>query len=114
MFKPTNKGLSCPICNKTNGNCRIVSDNFILCMTHTDGDYSNNGYRFISNTKDNLWGMYTLSNGNSEDYQKYLDALEQAQLGVKPRYARNRTFVLRNVTKPNFATMYILGIHVFT
>lgn len=80
-LKPTRKGLECPLCHKTNGNCRISSYNkdSVFCMTYADGSYSGNDYRFIQTTKNGLWGIYCLLSVNSESYQQYLSAIELAQ-----------------------------------
>ena len=82
---PTTRNNPCPICQKSNGNCRIGDNNYVQCMTYTDGDYySNNGYRYIGNTKDDNWGQYVPNNGsNNEDYQKYLDGIESSKF-TKP------------------------------
>lgn len=80
MLKPTRAGLECPICQKTNGNCRIGDNNYVQCMTYTDGDYPDNGYRYIGNTKDNNWGQYVINNGlNNEEIEQYINTLEQSE-----------------------------------
>lgn len=58
----TNRNRPCPICDKTNGNCRsYTEDDKILCMTFADKYSANNNpdYRFTKPTKNGgLWGIY--------------------------------------------------------
>jgi hypothetical protein len=49
-FTPTRSSHSCPICTDIKGKCRIVSDDFILCMAHpTDADIP--GWHYLGETK---------------------------------------------------------------
>lgn len=72
-FTATNRNNSCPICEKTNGNCRLTQDNGILCMTYADGYGASNHpvYRFTKPTKDGLWGIYYPRRDNDYDREKW-------------------------------------------
>jgi hypothetical protein len=55
----TNKSNPCPLCDKTNGNCRTFEDSTnVLCMTFTDGFTPIANFRFIGLTEDKLWGKW--------------------------------------------------------
>lgn len=62
----TNKTRPCPVCAKTNGNCRIGDDNKILCMTFPDGD-AHPDWRYVKATQDGLWGIYYPATANDFD-----------------------------------------------
>ena len=59
---PTNSNNPCPICGKTNGDCRLKDgkDNYVLCMTYADKDsYNKNGYKYVGYCNNGLWGEYS-------------------------------------------------------
>ncbi|MBE9176591.1 hypothetical protein IQ225_17050, partial [Synechocystis salina LEGE 06155] len=56
-FQPTNRHNPCPVCAKTNGNCRLIADEGVLCMTFPDGD-GHPDYRYIKPSGDRLWGLH--------------------------------------------------------
>jgi hypothetical protein len=55
----TNRSNPCPLCDKTNGNCRTFDDSTnVLCMTFTDAFTPIANFRFIGLTEDKLWGKW--------------------------------------------------------
>lgn len=79
----TNKNRPCPICGKTNGNCRSFTENdLILCMTFADKYSASNhpDYRFIGITKDGRWGKYVPRNDNDFDREQWLREKESRQI----------------------------------
>jgi hypothetical protein len=62
----TNRSNPCPICEKTNGNCRTFADSEnVLCMTFTDRLTQVPGFRFIGLTEDHLWGKWLPNNNQT-------------------------------------------------
>ena len=59
-YLATNRNRPCPVCEKTNGNCRILPDDGVLCMTARDGYGMENHpeYRYVKLSKNGLWGVY--------------------------------------------------------
>ncbi len=54
----SSKTRPCPVCAKTNGNCRTFSDSdLVLCMTLRE-DRHHPDYRYIKESKDNTWSTY--------------------------------------------------------
>lgn len=86
-FQPTNGSNPCPICHKTNGNCRNPHEKLVLCRTFADAiGESINGYKFIGNTSDHGWGKFIEEDNNSDwdetrrkEYEAYKIAEEQAR-----------------------------------
>lgn len=72
-FQSTNKHNPCPICEKTNGNCRILSDDGILCMSFPDkfSGQDHPQYRYTKPTKDGLWGIYYPRTDNDFDRENW-------------------------------------------
>jgi hypothetical protein len=65
-YIPTKRSNPCPICEKTNGNCRTFEDGpNILCMTFTDPFAQAQGFRFIGLTEDHLWGKWIPDNNQT-------------------------------------------------
>jgi len=67
IFKPTGKQIGeCPICGKSNGNCRFAHNPkyphpVYLCMTYsqeTPYESTSSDFVFIKTTKDGLWGIW--------------------------------------------------------
>ena len=56
-FLTTNKNRPCPVCGKTNSNCRIMPNDGVLCMTFPDGE-NHPDYRFAKPTSNGQWGIY--------------------------------------------------------
>ena len=82
----TTNSNPCPICHKTNGNCRSSQDQkLILCMTHFANDFERIGYKYIGETKDRNWGKFIsiTDNDYSQEkkfaYQKYQESLQKAK-----------------------------------
>ncbi|MEB3311096.1 MAG: hypothetical protein VKJ02_12750 [Snowella sp.] len=77
-FTATNRNNPCPICEKTNGNCRILEDDGILCMTYADGYGASNhpDYRFTKPTKNGLWGIYYPRRNNDFHREEWLKEQE--------------------------------------
>lgn len=68
----TNKTRPCPVCDKTNGNCRIGDDK-ILCMTFPDGDGDNPDYRWVKPTQgDYPGGIHVERTDNDFDREAWL------------------------------------------
>jgi hypothetical protein len=54
-YTPTRSSNPCPICNDITGKCRIVSEDFVLCMTHpTNAEVL--GWRYRGETKGSYYG----------------------------------------------------------
>ncbi|MEB3160435.1 MAG: winged helix-turn-helix domain-containing protein [Synechocystis sp.] len=54
----SSKTRPCPVCAKTNGNCRTFSDSdLVLCMTLRE-DLHHPDYRYVRESKDNTWSTY--------------------------------------------------------
>jgi len=71
-FVPSGKrGGVCPICGKTNGNCRTIHNPkypnpAFLCMTYPNPTSDiPQGFRFTRTSKDGLWGIFVTDNSNS-------------------------------------------------
>ena len=95
-YIPTNRNNPCPICEKVNGNCRIVngignglgngSGNLVLCMTYADKyamEYHPD-YQFAKQSKDGLWGIYYSKQDKStrqyhNPYNSYKTSLNTTQ-----------------------------------
>jgi hypothetical protein len=56
----TNRSNPCPLCDKTNGNCRTFEDSTnVLCMTFTDAFTQIPGFKFIGLTDgEGYWGKW--------------------------------------------------------
>lgn len=84
----TSKSYPCPICQKTNGNCRTFDDSdLVLCMSHQDDDYRHIGYKYTKQSKNGLWGIYVpleeqldYSNTRKEAYYQAKKTREKAKL----------------------------------
>jgi len=62
-FEYSNKRKPCPLCGKTNGNCRTgISGEYIrqFCMTFRHGEGADGQWEFCHTTKDGNWGIYRL------------------------------------------------------
>ena len=111
---PSSGSNPCPICDDTKGKCRHGSqgDGYTLCMTYAGAHSAPNGWHYIGDTKDGLWGQFvparTKDDRDSQDWearkaeqqrraeerrQKELFELSQA-LPVDERSAQNRKFLL--------------------
>jgi hypothetical protein len=78
-FITTTKSNPCPICEKTNGNCRTFSDSEnVLCMTFTDRLAQVPGFWFIGLTEDRLWGKW-VPNDDPNLTQEQRDQWRQEQ-----------------------------------
>ncbi|MBE9176772.1 hypothetical protein IQ225_18255, partial [Synechocystis salina LEGE 06155] len=77
-FLTTSKTRPCPVCAKTNGNCRI-GDEKILCMTFPDGNGDNPSYRYVKAAKDNLWGIHVLGTGKDFDRNAWEQRKEEKE-----------------------------------
>ncbi|BBC26867.1 hypothetical protein [Pseudanabaena sp. ABRG5-3] len=65
-FSPTKANHPCPICDDIKGKCRIVSEDFTLCMTHTS-DLGLAGWKFIGETQGSYFaGKYIRDRQESE------------------------------------------------
>jgi hypothetical protein len=66
-FLATNKNRPCPICAKTNGNCRVSQESDqVLCRTFPDGD-RHPDYRYVKPTSDGGWGIFYPATDNDFD-----------------------------------------------
>ncbi len=100
-FTPTRASNPCPICNDINGKCRIVSDDFVLCMTHpTDAD--DDAWRYLGETKGGYYaGKYVAIGAESEAERSQqretnrLLAAARAQ-ATQQRYAQLPTIAQRD------------------
>jgi hypothetical protein len=72
-LQPTNKHNPCPVCEKTNGNCRIQTNGGVQCMTFPDKFSGNDHptYRFVKPTKDGQWGIFYPRTDNDFDREKW-------------------------------------------
>lgn len=100
-IQSTNKHNPCPVCEKTNGNCRILPDSGILCMSFADilSGQDHPQYRYAKPSKDGLWGIYYPRTNNDFDREnwgretaerqrerdRYREARSQAALSVEAR-----------------------------
>jgi hypothetical protein len=80
----TNRSNPCPLCDKTNGNCRTFEDSpNVLCMTFTDSFTPIANFRFIGLSEDRLWGKWVpndsqkLSQDERDDRQRELSRRRQ-------------------------------------
>lgn len=73
-YFPTNRNHPCPVCDKTNGNCRLLENDLVLCMTSLDGYGMENHpeYRYIKLSKNGLWGIYVPRRDNDFDRERWL------------------------------------------
>jgi hypothetical protein len=81
----TNKTRPCPICAKSNGNCRIGDDNKILCRTFPSGEAHPN-YRYVKASKDDQWGIYypaTIANFDRQAWEQSKAEREQRDLEIE-------------------------------
>jgi hypothetical protein len=71
-FIPTNRNNPCPVCEKTNGNCRTFPDSdLVLCMTGVGGSYADSHWDYIKDTKDGQWGTYVPKRDSWQSKQNY-------------------------------------------
>ena len=65
-FSPTKANTPCPICDDIKGKCRIVGEDFVLCMTHpTDADLV--GWKYLGETTGSYFaGKYVRTSQESE------------------------------------------------
>ncbi|AVP91769.1 hypothetical protein C7I86_18555 (plasmid) [Synechocystis sp. IPPAS B-1465] len=56
-LQPTSRHNPCPVCAKTNGNCRTIADGGVLCMTFPDGD-GHPDHRYVKPSENGLWGVH--------------------------------------------------------
>lgn len=72
-FQVTNKNNPCPLCEKTNGNCRILPDSGILCMSFADAYSAANHpeYRYAKKTTDGRWGIFYPRTDNDFDRENW-------------------------------------------
>jgi hypothetical protein len=87
-FLTTNKTRPCPVCAKTNGNCRIMPDDGVLCMTFPDGENSPD-YRYSKATANGIWGVYYPRRDNDFDPIAY-EAKKQAREARERELERQR------------------------
>ena len=78
----TGKRNPCPICDKTNGNCRTLPDDGVWCMTFADKFSAANhpSYRYVKPTSDGLWGIYYPRRDNDFDREQWLREKEARQV----------------------------------
>ncbi|MDJ0747422.1 MAG: hypothetical protein QNJ32_29345, partial [Xenococcaceae cyanobacterium MO_167.B27] len=77
---PTKYHNPCPICSDISGDCRIRSDNLILCHTYIQEDSGIGGYRFVKTSADGLWGVHAPDDGkefNREQYERNKEIREE-------------------------------------
>ncbi|MDJ0533188.1 MAG: hypothetical protein QNJ70_11950 [Xenococcaceae cyanobacterium MO_207.B15] len=77
---PTKYHNPCPICSDISGDCRIRSDNLILCHTYTQQDSGIGGYKFVKTSVDGLWGVHAPDDGkefNKEQYERNKEIREE-------------------------------------
>ena len=68
-FSKSGKNNPCSVCNRTSDtDCRSKEqDNLIFCHTHIDDPGQTlNGYKYVSATKDDLWGIFVNDQHNSK------------------------------------------------
>lgn len=105
----TNRSNPCPLCDRTNGNCRTFEDSpNVLCMTFTDAFTPIANFRFIGLTEDRLWGKWVpndtpkLSQNERDDRQRELarrrqeraEAETQRRAEALPPQERDRLYRL--------------------
>ena len=83
----TAKTRPCPVCDKTNGNCRITDNELVLCMTFADAYSAANhpDYRYTKPTKDGMWGIYAPRTDQDFDREKWLREVEARQVETAQR-----------------------------
>jgi hypothetical protein len=103
----TNRSNPCPLCDKTNGNCRTFEDSpNVLCMTFTDAFTPIANFRYIGLTEDKFWGKWVpndrqkLTQAERDDRQRELsrrrqesaDAETQRRAEALPPQERDRLY----------------------
>ena len=90
-YLATAKTRPCPICDKTNGNCRVMENDLVLCMTFSGAiaaaDHPE--YRFIKPSKDGLWGIYAPRRDNDFDRERWLRE-RQARFEIREKEQAQR------------------------
>ena len=74
-LNPTKAYNPCPICSDTSGDCRIRSDNLVLCHSFIEQDSGVGGYKFLKTSTNGVWGVHVIDQGqefNREKYEQYL------------------------------------------
>jgi hypothetical protein len=86
-YLATAKTRPCPVCDKTNGNCRITDNELVLCMTFADAYSAANhpDYRYTKPTKDGMWGIYAPRTDQDFDREKWLREVEARQVETAQR-----------------------------
>ncbi|QUS62549.1 hypothetical protein [Synechocystis sp. PCC 7338] len=68
-FITTSKQRACPVCAKTNGNCRIAEDK-VLCMTFADAVGDNPDYGYAKPSRDGLWGIHVPQKDRDRNFDR--------------------------------------------
>lgn len=71
-LQATNRNNPCPICQKTDGDCRLGDKDLVLCMTYPDKYSAGNhpDYRFIKPSTNPLWGVYAPRIEDDNDFNR--------------------------------------------
>lgn len=67
LHKKTNP---CPICDSHSGKCKTSDRGLTLCMSLVDGNASPAGYRFVRPSKNGLWGIWAVDEGDRTDFDR--------------------------------------------
>ncbi|AGF53740.1 slr6031 (plasmid) [Synechocystis sp. PCC 6803] len=90
-LQPTSRHNPCPVCAKTNGNCRTIADGGVLCMTFPDGD-GHPDYRYVKPSENGLWGVHYPRKDGDFDRQAWEKRKEE-------RETRNREIERQRLEK---------------
>ncbi|MGV2623318.1 UNVERIFIED_CONTAM: hypothetical protein N8J90_19155, partial [Halobacillus marinus] len=90
-LQPTSRHNPCPVCAKTNGNCRTIADGGVLCMTFPDGD-GHPDHRYVKPSENGLWGVHYPRKDGDFDRQAWEKRKEE-------RETRNREIERQRLEK---------------
>jgi hypothetical protein len=96
----TGKRNICPICDDGSGKCRTFADSAnVLCMNSPEGFIEVSGYKFIHSSKDGLWGVYVVDNGqtySNEAKQHYRAQRIEREAVAKRKQAESLSLIERD------------------
>ncbi len=82
----------CPVCGDISGDCRIRSDNLVLCHSFIEQDSGIGSYKFLKTADNGVWGVHVPDDGkgfNQEQYQRYKELKEEELRDKKQFLADN-------------------------
>ncbi|ACB54154.1 unknown [Crocosphaera subtropica ATCC 51142] len=89
IFRPTKKGLSCPICGDTTGDCRILPDDSVLCHEAAyETDLVVDNYKFIRTVDPAPWGYFVQQDECARDARQLERFLRRTKTEKKKKDQR--------------------------